>query len=256
MSNRKSVLVAIQQLGTPTCGDIDDLAGLGMTKTRFTIGDLKKAGMIATLKDDVTGQPAYKLTPAGAKWLQDNASDSDETQEVANSLAKTTPAKAPAAKDKDVCCGAAKVMAKTASQELAELRASIDELIAGSAAKTKRIEHLEAEKQYAEARVTEYAETVAKLQGELGHARIQIDALNEQLMLDDGAVDVKDAAAAYLLRVPKRKPRILTQADSAVKAATLAAKIAGRAEVLALVPLGVAVAKKVKAVEFKEASAV
>ncbi len=161
----------------------------------------------------------------------------------------------PAAGDDKVCCGGAKVVATTASQEVAELRNRISELELDAnrmleylGEKNQRIESLEADQSYREG-------VIADLNAKLGHARIQIDALNEQLMHGEEAVDVKDAASGYLVRAPKRKPRFLTKPESAVEAARGAAKTTGRAEVLALVPVGVAVSKKVKAVEYKERAA-
>jgi hypothetical protein len=62
------------------------------------------------------------------------------------------------------------------------------------------------------------------------------EALQEQ----DG-VDVKDAAVGYLVRVTKRKPRYVTKPERARDAALAAVRAgAGRAEVLAVVPVGVA----------------
>jgi hypothetical protein len=104
------------------------------------------------------------------------------------------------------------------------------------------------ERIHAQARIDE-------LQKEVGNARIQIGALNEQLMHEDAAVDVKDAAKGYLVCAPKRKPAKVTKAESAVARAKSAAKSASRSEVFALVPVGVATRKQVKAVEFKERSA-
>lgn len=176
-----------------------------------------------------------------------------------------------AAGDDKVCCGAAKVMATTASQEVSELREKLgdaEQVIANVraalgidndvsvllaiermqvesrdeiAAKAKRIEILDAELLIKTGLVDQQKQEIARLNGLL--------AAEEQ------AVDVKDAASGYLVRAPKRKPRFLTKPESAVEAARGAAKTTGRAEVLALVPVGVAVSKKVKAVEYKEASA-
>jgi len=75
-----------------------------------------------------------------------------------------------------------------------------------------------------------------RLRAELAAERQAREALQEQ----DG-VDVKDAAVGYLVRVTKRKPRYVTQPDRARDAALAAVRAgAGRAEVLAVVPVGVA----------------
>lgn len=75
-----------------------------------------------------------------------------------------------------------------------------------------------------------------RLRAELATERQAREALQEQ----DG-VDVKDAAVGYLVRVTKRKPRYVTRPERAQDAALAAVRAgAGRAEVLAVVPVGVA----------------
>lgn len=97
--------------------------------------------------------------------------------------------------------------------------------------------------------------SIEKLKAAVGHAKTQNDALNEQLMHGEEAIDVHDAAKGYLVCAPKRKPMKLSKPESALAKATAAAKTTGRCEVFALVPVGVAVRKQVKAVEFKKAKA-
>lgn len=61
----------------------------------------------------------------------------------------------------------------------------------------------------------------------------------ETMATGDDAVDVIDAATGYLVRVPKRRPRIITKPQSAREAALAAARNgAGRADVFALVHVG------------------
>ena len=76
-----------------------------------------------------------------------------------------------------------------------------------------------------------------RLRAELATERQAREALQEQ----SDAVDVKDAAVGYLVRVTKRKPRYVTKPERARDAALAAVRAgAGRAEVLAVVPVGVA----------------
>ena len=63
-------------------------------------------------------------------------------------------------------------------------------------------------------------------------------------------IDVKDAAIGYLIKAPKRAPKLITKPESARKAALAAARNCGRADVLALVPIG----KAVRGAEWKEAA--
>ena len=153
------------------------------------------------------------------------------------------------------CCNAAKVVATTASQEVAELRNRISDLELDAnrmleylGEKNQRIESLEADQSYREG-------VIADLNAKLGHARIQIDALNDQLMHGEEAVDVKDAARGYLVCAPKRKPAKLMKADSAVERAKAAAKATGRSELFALVPVGVATRKRMNVIVFQELAA-
>lgn len=69
-------------------------------------------------------------------------------------------------------------------------------------------------------------------------------ALREQLDAEetDTAVDVLEAARGYLVRAPKRRPRIVKKTETAVSLAKAAAKNgSGFGDVFALVPLGRAV---------------
>lgn len=76
-----------------------------------------------------------------------------------------------------------------------------------------------------------------RLRAELATERQAREALQEQ----SGAVDVKDAAVGYLVRVPKRAPILRRKPESARSAALSAVRAgAARAEVLAVVPVGTA----------------
>lgn len=121
------------------------------------------------------------------------------------------------------------------------LRADID-------AKAKRIEHLEAEATYREDVIADYKQ-------KFDHATEQLEAAKALLIDSEEAIDVKDAAKGYLVCAPKRKPAKFIKPENAVAKAKAAAKATGRSEVFALVPVGTAVEKKVKTVEYKEARA-
>lgn len=150
------------------------------------------------------------------------------------------------------CCNAAKVVATTAGAEVADLREKIAALELDAkrmldylGEKNQRIEHLEADLKLKMA-------VIDDIKMQLGHQRELVASLTEQLAEGEGAVDVKDAAKGYLLCSPKRKPAKFSNADTAVAKAKAAAKVTGRCQVFALVPVGVATKKTVQAVEFKE----
>ena len=76
-----------------------------------------------------------------------------------------------------------------------------------------------------------------RLRAELATERQAREALQEQ----SDAIDVKDAAVGYLVRVPKRAPILRRKPESARSAALSAVRSgAARAEVLAVVPVGTA----------------
>lgn len=83
-----------------------------------------------------------------------------------------------------------------------------------------------------------------KLHDEIEHLRSELASerqAHEALQEQSDAVDVKDAAVGYLVRVTKRKPRYIVKPERALEAALAAVRAgAGRAEVLAVVPVGVA----------------
>lgn len=94
-------------------------------------------------------------------------------------------------------------------------------------------------------RVTEQDKSIDSLTKDVINARAALSkAINEADRLRrelTDAVDVTDAAVGYLVRVTKRKPRYVTQPERARDAALAAVRAgAGRAEVLAVVPVGVA----------------
>lgn len=94
-------------------------------------------------------------------------------------------------------------------------------------------------------RVTEQDKSIDSLTKDVINARAALSkAINEADRLRRELTDareVTDAAVGYLIRVTKRKPRYVTQPERAREAALAAVRAgAGRAEVLAVVPVGVA----------------
>lgn len=151
------------------------------------------------------------------------------------------------------CCNAAKVVATTASEAVADMKKEIADLKEEVSDYERIVVMVRRTLGIKEGDSIKLA--IEKLQSDLGHARTQVGALNEQLMAGEDAVDLKDAAKGYLVCAPKRKPAKLMKAESAVARAKSAAKTAGRCEVFALVPVGVATRKIFSAVEFKERAA-
>lgn len=84
------------------------------------------------------------------------------------------------------------------------------------------------------------SEQIACLQIELEVAQQTIHKMELEAAQAAGVVDVAGKATGYLVRAHKRAPRVFAKRDSAVKAARAMARTRGRADVLALVPVGTA----------------
>ena len=69
MTTRKSIIEALAKHGQCTYDDIERHAGITRDKARIAISDAKKSNHLTVVKDDFTGQPAYKITPEGRTWL-------------------------------------------------------------------------------------------------------------------------------------------------------------------------------------------
>lgn len=123
---------------------------------------------------------------------------------------------------------------ETLKHQITELRTRAAEQAAQYQADIARISSgLAAERQAMNNAINE----ADRLRAELAAERQAREALQEQA----NAVDVKDAAVGYLIRVPKRDPILRRKLDSARLAALGAVRAgAARAEVLAVVPVGAA----------------
>lgn len=108
------------------------------------------------------------------------------------------------------------------------------------------MEHRPTNMQEAEQQI---AATIRLMQGRVEELEQTIHEMELAGTQGADAVDVKDAAVGYLVRVPKRKPRLCMKPESAREAALSGARVYGRADVLALVPVG----KAVKSAEWREA---
>lgn len=94
------------------------------------------------------------------------------------------------------------------------------------------------------------ATTLKMMQGRVEELEQTIHEMELAGVQGADAVDVKDAAVGYIVRVVGKKPRICTKPNNAHEAAMAAARAHGRADVFALVPVG----KAVRGAEWKEAA--
>lgn len=259
MSNRQSVLIALQKHGRSTYDELEQSTGISRDKLRIAINDAKKAGHVDAGKDTITGLPAYEISRHGVAWLAKNGVDKDE------------PEAAEMPTDKE-CCNAAKVVATTAGSEVAKLR---EQLNAAEAANirwlalardfycngTDELRGLisslnKAERAWEEAMMRAVGEdgvgsvcsAIESIKNRNAELQMTIDALTEQLngmpvdaSLPAESIDVKEAAIGYLIRVPGKRSLIRSKPEGAHAAAMSSARAHGRADVLALVPIGRAI---------------
>lgn len=109
------------------------------------------------------------------------------------------------------------------------------------------MEHKPATMQEAEQQI---AATIRLMQGRVEELEQTIHQMELAGAQSADAVDVKDAAVGYLVRIPKRKLRLCVKPESAREAALSGARVYGRADVLALVPVG----KAVRGAEWKDSA--
>lgn len=229
-------------------------------KVRNNLQAARTDKLIASYVDDVTKRPAYKLTAAGREWLKDKA-PSSQPQGKPKAQAEAGTEERMLREQIDLLRGERDELARqygalkaaydaydqpicTAHQTLSDagigvgrIDVRVMDLVAVRNAHGNELDGIRqvlgkyvatgADPEQFE--VIDLARKVAQL----------VIAMREQL---GAAQDVKDAARGYLVRAPKRRPRILMKPESAVAAAMAAARNgSGRGDVYALVPVGSAV---------------
>jgi hypothetical protein len=93
-SKRKQILKAIALSGSATMDDLVLSTGMERKNAHDNIKATMRDALIERMRDDVTGQPAYKLTPKGRQWLEDDQDDEScvkpQAQVGTNSASKDT----------------------------------------------------------------------------------------------------------------------------------------------------------------------
>lgn len=267
-SIRKDLFNCLNKHGEQTMDDlVTRLGDWNRTQISNNVQAARKEGLATSRKDDVTGAPAYKLTPEGKARLAEIVA-----RDKANAhLSDPAPVSNPVVKESLTT----EIIAQPAhDNELADLRAKLD------MAEKQRDDHFER---------AEQAESVlakmSKDQDDLRNERSLANSTNEKWLslageyecksipelrvfigslisrvesLKEGqsvaaesaeSIDVKEAAIGYLIRVKGKRSLIRSKPDGARDAALSSARVHGRADVLALVPVG----KAVRGAEWKEA---
>lgn len=88
-TKRKQILKAIAVSGSATMDDLVMTTGLERKNLHDNVKAALKGELCLRIKDNVTGQPAYKLTPKGRAWLEN---DKDDTASTKATISKPQPA--------------------------------------------------------------------------------------------------------------------------------------------------------------------
>ena len=299
MSNRLKILAVLLKNGAQTYDELKMATQIERSHLRTAVNDAKKAGHISMGRDDVTHQPAYKITADGTKWLKSNAAKKahEQTQpavventgsrESVPPVGQSRPPAEVAAADRDAGAShdAPAGPLEFAKYPLSVIRRAlgidhdesigivptIEALIESNSDWRKRADKLDTDKTNvlqalyaateekdrlnAELKLLQttqqkdYAD-MRKFQGKYMEADQKLRKLQAQIEDRAAPVDLTEVAIGYLVRVPKRKPRLCLKPERAAEAAQAATKAAGRADVLALVHIGTYRRKKALTVEY------
>lgn len=77
-TKRKLILTTLAKLGTSILDDLTEATRLQRKNLQDNLKACVDEGLVYKIKDDVTGLPAYKVSPKGTKWLANDKSGSAE----------------------------------------------------------------------------------------------------------------------------------------------------------------------------------
>lgn len=254
-SIRKDLFECLDKHGEQTMDDlVNRIDGYTRGQLSNNLQAARKEELIASRRDDVTGGPCYKLTPAGKDRLKEirqkacvQEKPKSETQSPLASTRET---------QKPIELRAVDI-AVNRYNEAAELRAKL------ALAEKQRDEHFTQAEDYksqlevAESAVHYWIELAAEYEcksipdlrvllgsyeNRVATLQMAVDSLREQL--DGNPVDASlqsASATQFVVKTPSKPPRFTKKHSNAHAAAMSAARQNGFAEVFALVPVGKAV---------------
>lgn len=79
MSNRNAAMQCIAKNPSITIDELVEVIGKERQKVQWTINDCKADALIEVVRDDVTGKPAYRITPKGKAWLVNRTTNGETT---------------------------------------------------------------------------------------------------------------------------------------------------------------------------------
>lgn len=229
MSNRQSVLLALQKHGKSTYDDLEQSTGIPRDKLRIAINDAKKAGHVDPAgKDTVSGMPAYEISRHGITWLTNNppSGATEAPEKKAESGKNTEPV--------TLLDQAAHI--KELQIQLAEWQSAAQEIGANSA---KEMRNAFAGQ---DIRLTDQVRKTNEALERVGQLEDQLQAGS---FVSARVESIKPAG--YIVARPKKALRRFNKEEVAESIALGAVRAGGSAEVFALVPHG----KAVRGAEFR-----
>jgi len=239
MSNRQSVLLALQKHGKCTYNDLELSTGIARDKLRIAINDAKKAGHVdAAGKDTVSGMPAYEISRHGITWLTKNMPTNTAEAPEENAVSVNVAADASKAISDLTQAGdqVKDLQIKELQIQLAEWQSAAQEIGANSAKEMRNAFAAQDIRLTDQVRKTNEAlERVGQLEDQL-QAGSFVSARVESIK-----------PAGYIVARPKKALRRFNKEEVAESIALGAVRAGGSAEVFALVPHG----KAVRGAEFR-----
>ena len=255
MSNRLSVLTALDKHGKSTYGDLEFNTGLTRKQLLQAVNDAKKAGHIdAGGKDQLTGQPTYMITAKGLEWM----AAMPQTVEV--KLPIPTAVSNPVVRESRTTEAEATLrhlahLTDALGGEMTQLQKAKAEL---ETAETAVIRWLDLARKYDCNSIPELRVFIGALEERINHLKNESNliALNLESVEGDDLVEkvctvmherihapkiVATDAAQFVVKTPSKPPRFTKKQTNAHAVAMSAARQHGFAEVFALVPVGKAV---------------
>ena len=252
--------------GWMTAGDVAEKGGyrsaanvgLGLKN----LGERVESRKSKDRKNNSTGHPLVEWKLVEKEFAEvEQAKKGAKKKPAAADVALTIEGEMPTDKE---CCNAARVVATTAGAEVAALRKQIADLEDDVRRHTDRLQEVSAT-------IVRFLVAAHQLSGSankpatlheaeqqiaaafhLARGRVEeLESTIHSMELDaEQSKEVADVAVGYLVKAPKRRPRVIGSPERARKAALSAARQHGRGEVLALVPVG----KAIRGAEWKEAA--
>lgn len=242
---RHQIIKALATEGMLPLAELIAATGLTAEQVKNNTSAAKQAGLIVSQRDDVTGLPAWKLTPQGRDWWAENKTPTKHKADKPGvSVHQTTPAAtesgppSPAA----VARQQTPTSAPAAPPAAADGGDGYEDLLAIISERDATVARLQSE--------NAELQKVIGMMDKVGNDRLQllqsqkvhIEMLEEQMRItaDPSPAMLETVApTAYLVRAHKRKLRLLTREESAIKAAIGAVRNGSHyAEVFALTPCG------------------